>query len=73
VRESERRLQGPPPPADRLAYAKWRAKFKGLRETLAVSGADAVAREVLASILEDWWSALGVPPKTLLPNKGPAL
>jgi hypothetical protein len=60
--EGHRNLKPAPPRSERLAHAKWRATFKRLPHTLAVSGADDIAREALKSIPATAWGPLGTYP-----------
>lgn len=56
--EGRRRLEPPPPRSNRLSYARWRAKFKGLAHTLTVSGAHEIAREALKTIPAAAWKTV---------------
>src|SRR5262249_5878455 len=53
--EGSRSLEHEPPKADRLAHAKWRAKYRRLLRTLAVSGAEGVAKDALRAIPRGAW------------------
>jgi hypothetical protein len=69
--EARRRLAPRPPASDPPARAKWLAMFQSLPHTLAVDGADTLARKALAELKPEIWAVLTSPPPRRASNKAP--
>lgn len=70
--EARRRLNPPPPASDRLGHAKWLARSRAIPYTLAVDGADTIARKALAEMKHGIWAVLAPQSSRGASRKAPA-